>query len=92
MSTVEKQKADVAKGSQAVADKMANVRKSKGRDPSLPPLTASQRMAKQIVQNAQNACKFIKDDIEQGNMPSGELLQACSTLSASLGKLIGSDS
>ncbi len=57
----------------------------------LPPLTAAQTIAKQQVQGAQNACKFIKDHIENGNMPTGAVLQACSVLSGTLGGMLGED-
>lgn len=55
----------------------------------LPPLTAAQTIAKQNVQNAQNACQFIKQHIDEGNMVSAEVLQACSTLSGALGGMLG---
>lgn len=59
------------------------------RDPNLPVLTPTQKIARQQVQSAQNACKFIKDFIDQGNMVSGEVLSACSTLTGALGGMIG---
>jgi len=58
-------------------------------DKGLPELTPSQKMARQQVQGAQNACKFIKNWIDQGHMPSGEVLQACSTLAGAVGGFIG---
>lgn len=56
----------------------------------LPDLTPTQQIARQQVQSAQNACKFIKDHIDQGNMVSGEVLSACSVLTGALAKMIGS--
>jgi hypothetical protein len=60
-------------------------RESKG----LAPLTTQQSMAKAQVQQAQNACRFIKEQIDLGNMPTAEVLQACCTLSGALSSMIG---
>jgi len=64
-------------------------RGKRARNPNLPVLTPTQKIARQQVQSAQNACKFIKDFIDQGNMVSGEVLSACSTLTGALGGMIG---
>jgi len=55
----------------------------------LPPLTKSQKIAMQIVQGAKNACTYIRESIDGGQMPSGEVLQACSVLQGQLGKYLG---
>ncbi|KKN24596.1 hypothetical protein LCGC14_0893190 [marine sediment metagenome] len=54
----------------------------------LPPLTGAQKIAKQNVQGAENACRYIKQHIEDGNMPTGEVLQACSTLTGALASIL----
>ncbi len=60
-------------------------------DRGLPPLTKAQTIAKQNVQGAENACKFIKASIDEGNMPSSAVLQACSTLTGALAGMLGVD-
>lgn len=51
-------------------------------------LTPSQKIAKQNVQGAQNACKFIKDYIDKGHIPPADVLQACSTLTGALAVIL----
>lgn len=57
----------------------------------LPPLTREQTMMRSLVQQAQNACSFLKKQIDSGTVPSKSVLQACGTLAATLGASLGSE-
>lgn len=86
----------VADKSNKSASAPSNVPTKRGRktrasreERGLPPLTKSQRIAMQIVQGAKNACTYIRESIDGGEMPTGEVLQACSVLQGQLGKYLG---
>jgi hypothetical protein len=55
----------------------------------LPPLSANQRAMLGMTQNAEKACKIIRQSIDNGETPSKEILQACSVLSSALAAMIG---
>jgi hypothetical protein len=55
----------------------------------LEPLTSQQRQIVRMIQNAENACKFIKKAADAGEAIPKDTLAACSVLSTALGNLIG---
>lgn len=60
-------------------------------DKGLPPLTREQTMVRSLIQQAQNACGFLKKQVDDGKTPSKKVLEACGVLSASLGASLGTE-
>lgn len=57
----------------------------------LPELTAAQKQQRSMVQQAQNACTFIKAAIDSGEPVKAEVLRACATLAGSLAGTLGEE-
>lgn len=55
----------------------------------LQPLTPAQKQQRAMVQQAQNACNFIKAAIDRQEPVSARVLEACSILSGALSTMIG---
>lgn len=56
---------------------------------NLPTLTANQSQIVKMIQNAENACKFLKQSADRAEPISKESLAACSVLSTALANLLG---
>lgn len=72
-------------------DSKANGRgKKKSREErGLPPLTNAQRMTKSLIQNAQNSCQFLKEQVESGEPIPEAVLNACGVLAGAMGAVLG---
>jgi hypothetical protein len=57
----------------------------------LPELTPNQRMVVKIIQQAENACKLLKQSADKAEPIKADVLAACSTLSTALSGMLGAE-
>lgn len=83
-------KDEYGKGNSTLAGRVKRDRKTR-EEKGLPELTAGQKQVKAMIQQAQNACQFIKAEADKGTPIKAEILRACSVLAGSLAGSLGQE-